>query len=81
MFTYMARGVIWEKESFRAIQVTLLASIALKSWTCGKSVKDRNSIKYDIYLTKVHLKCNYLNYVDSPIHKVFKQNMVLLQLQ
>ena len=33
--------------------------------TCGKSVKDRNSIKCNLYLTKVHLKCNYLNYVDS----------------
>ena len=29
----MARAVIWEKESFRAIQFTLLASRALKSWT------------------------------------------------
>ena len=33
--------------------------------TCGKSVKDRNSIKCNLCLTKVHLKCNYLNYVDS----------------
>ena len=33
--------------------------------TCGKSVKDRNSIKFNLCLTKVHLKCNYLNYVDS----------------
>ena len=32
---------------------------------CGKSVKDRNSIKCSLCLTKVHLKCNYLNYVDS----------------
>ena len=32
--------------------------------TCGKSVKDRNSIKCNLCLTKVHLKCNYLNYVD-----------------
>ena len=32
---------------------------------CGKSVKDRNSIKYNLCLTKVHLKYNYLNYVDS----------------
>ena len=33
--------------------------------TCGKSVKDRNSIKCNLCLTKVHLKYNYLNYVDS----------------
>ena len=33
--------------------------------TCGKSVKDRNSIKCNLCLTKMHLKCNYLNYVDS----------------
>ena len=32
---------------------------------CGKSVKDRNSIKCNLCLTKVHLKYNYLNYVDS----------------
>ena len=33
--------------------------------TCGKSVKDINSIKFNLCLTKVHLKCSYLNYVDS----------------
>ena len=33
--------------------------------TCGRSVKYRNSIKCSLCLTKVHLKCNYLNYVDS----------------
>ena len=33
--------------------------------TCGKSVKDRNSIKCNLCLTKVHLKCSYLNHVDS----------------
>ena len=37
--------------------------------TCGKSVKDRNSIKCNLCLTKVHLKCNYLNYVDSQFIK------------
>ena len=31
---------------------------------CGKCVKDRNSIKCNLILTKVHLKCNYLNYVN-----------------
>ena len=33
--------------------------------TCGKSVKDRNPIKCNLCPVKVHLKCNYLNYVDS----------------
>ena len=34
MFTYMVRAAIREKERFRTIQITLLAFIALKSWTC-----------------------------------------------
>ena len=33
--------------------------------TYGKLVKDRNSIKCNLCLTKVHLKYNYLNYADS----------------
>ena len=33
--------------------------------TCGKSVKDRNSIKCNLCLTKVYLKSKYLNYIDS----------------
>ena len=33
--------------------------------TCEKSGKDRNAIKCDFSLTEVHLRCNYLNYVDS----------------
>ena len=33
--------------------------------TCRKSAKDINSIKCNLCLTKVHLKCNYLNYADS----------------
>ena len=32
--------------------------------TCGKSVKGRNSIKCNISLKKINLKCKYLNYVD-----------------
>ena len=34
MFVYMATAVIREKENLRAIQLTLLAFIVLKSWTC-----------------------------------------------
>ena len=34
--------------------------------TCRrKSVKDRNSIKPNLYQAEVHLKCNYLNHVES----------------
>ena len=74
MFGYMTREVIREKESLTAIQFTLLPFIALKSFTCqlvtrGKPVKDRNFIKCNLYLTKVHLKCNCLNYVDSQYTK------------
>ena len=71
MFAHIARAVIREKESFRAIQLTLLAYIALKSSTCQflthvkNLFKDINSIKCNICLTKVHIKCNYLNFVDS----------------
>ena len=34
MFLYMAMTVIREKESFKAIQLRLLAFLTLKSWTC-----------------------------------------------
>ena len=56
--------------------------------TCGKSVKDRNSIKYNLCLTKVHRKCNYLNYGDSQYIKFsnktlccYKCNKDLLQFK
>ena len=38
--------------------------------TSGKYVKDRNSIKCNFCLAKVHLKCKYLNYVDSQYIRV-----------
>ena len=47
MFTYMARAVIQEKESFRAIQLTLLAFIALKSWTCQLVTHVENLLKIE----------------------------------
>ena len=72
MFPCIARAVIREKESFRVIQLTLLAFIALKSWTCQLVPHVENLLKIEtqlnvisVCLTKVHLKCNYLNYVDS----------------
>ena len=37
--------------------------------TCGKSFKDRNCTKCSLCLTKVHLECSYLNYVDSQYAK------------
>ena len=47
MFAYMARAVIQEKESFRAIQLTLLAFIALKSWTCQLVTHVENLLKIE----------------------------------
>ena len=41
--------------------------------TCVKSVKDRNSIKCNLCLTKVHLKYSYLSYVDSQYIKFLKK--------
>ena len=32
--------------------------------TFQKSVRDKNSVTYNFCHSKVHLKCNYLNYVD-----------------
>ena len=59
MSAYMARAVIQEKESFKATQLTLLAFIALKSWTCQLVTHVENllkiSIKCNLCLTKVHL--------------------------
>ena len=67
---YMTRAIIPEKESFRAIPLTLLAFIALKSWTCQLVARVESLLQIErvlnvISVTKVHLKCNYLNYVDS----------------
>ena len=45
MFAYMASVVIPEKESFRAIQLTLLAFIALKSWACQFVTHVENLLK------------------------------------
>ena len=41
----MARTVMREKESFRAIQLTLLAFIALKSSTCQLGTHVENLLK------------------------------------
>ena len=40
-------------------------SLAPSCNTCEKSVRDRSSITCNLCYSKVHLKCNYLNYVDS----------------
>ena len=60
----MARALIREKESFRAIQLIQLAFIALKSSTCQLVTQAETPLNL-ICLTKLHLKCNYLNYDDS----------------
>ena len=67
MFAYMARAVIREKDNpvntvvFYSSQIMDMSACN----TCEKSIKDRNSIKCNLCLTKVHIKRNYLNYVDS----------------
>ena len=71
MFSCMARAVIREKRKLQSDPVNTVGFYSSQIMnmsacnTCGKSVKDRNSIKCNLCLTKVHLKCNYLNYVDS----------------
>ena len=42
--------------------------------TWGKSVNYRK-LKCNLYLTKVHLKYNYLNYVDPPLSKFSSQSV------
>ena len=50
MFTYIARAVIREKGSFRAIQLTLLPSTALNSWTCQHVTHVENLLKIETSL-------------------------------
>ena len=49
----MARAVILEKESFRVIQLTMLASIALKSWTCQLVTLVENLLKIETPLNVI----------------------------
>ena len=66
MFAYMARTVIREKIKLQSHPVNTVGFYSSQIMemsacnTCGKSVKERNSIKCNLCLTKVHLKCNYL---------------------
>ena len=53
MFAYMARAVIREKESFRSIQLTLLAFKALKSWTCQLVTHVENLLKIETPLNVI----------------------------
>ena len=67
----MAMAVILKKgklQSFPVNTVSFYSSQIMDMLACnthGKSVKERNSFKRNLCLTKVHLKYNYLNYVDS----------------
>ena len=49
----MARAVTQEKESFRAIQLTLLAFIDLKSWTCQFETHVQNLLKIETPLNVI----------------------------
>ena len=53
MFAYMARAVIREKESFRAIQSTLSALLAFKSWTCQLVTHVKNLLKIETTLNVI----------------------------
>ena len=51
----MARAVIREKENFRAIQLILLAFIALKSWTCQLVTHAENLLKIETPLNVISI--------------------------
>ena len=53
MFVYNAWAVIQEKESFKAIQLPLLAFIALKSWTCQLITHVENLLKIETPLNLI----------------------------
>ena len=53
MFVYMAKAVKREKESFRAIQLTLLAFIAFKSWTSQLVTHVKNLLKIETPLNVI----------------------------
>ena len=53
MFVYNAWAVIQEKESFKAIQLPLLAFIALKSWTCQLVTHVENLLKIETPLNLI----------------------------
>ena len=51
----MARAVIREKENFRVIQLTPLAFIALKSWTCQLVTHAENLLKIETPLNVISI--------------------------
>ena len=53
MFVYMTRAVIREKENLRAIQLTLLGFIVLKSWTCQLVTHVENLLKIETPLNVI----------------------------
>ena len=55
----MARGLIREKGSFRAIQLTLLAFIVLKSWICQlvTYVENLSKAETPLNLISIWQKC------------------------
>ena len=55
MFAYMARAVIRGGKNFRAIQLTLLAFRALKSWTCQLVTHVENLLKIETPLNVIML--------------------------
>ena len=68
MFTYMARAITRKKECHLVNTICFCSSqiMDMSAYiTWEKSVKDRNFIKCNLCLTKVHLMyLNYTNHID-----------------
>ena len=60
MFAYMAAAVMREKESLRAIQLTRLAFIALKSWTYQLVTHVGNLLKIETPLNAISVWKKYI---------------------
>ena len=60
MLVYMAKEVLWEKESFRANSLALLALIALKSWTCGSVTNVKSLLKIETLLNVISVRQKYI---------------------
>ena len=60
MFIYMAKEIVREKEIFRAIQLTLLAFVALKSWICQLVTHVENLLNTETPLNVISVSKKYI---------------------
>lgn len=56
----MARAVVREKEKVRAILLTLLASVPIKSWTCQLVTYVENLLKIKIPLSVISVRQKHI---------------------